>query len=156
MGAGKFGNFNCVLGRRAADDDCQVIRRAGRRAERLHFFKEPGEQRFFVEQRLGFLKQVALVGRAATFGDEQELVFVAIDCGNLYLGRQVGASVDFFVHRQRCQLAVSQVAGEVGVIDASRDGGVIGTTGEYELTFLRFHDGGASVLTHWQHSTGCD
>ena len=39
VGAGKFGNFNCVLGRRAADDDCQVIRRAGRRAERLHFFK---------------------------------------------------------------------------------------------------------------------
>ena len=102
------------------------------------------------------MKQVALVGRAATFGDEQELVFVAVDGGNLYLGRQVRAGVDFFVHRQRGQLAVSQVAGEIGVVDAPRDGCVIGTTGEYELTFLRFHDGGASVLTHWQHSTGCD
>ena len=91
-------------------DDGQVVRRAGRRAERLHLLEDPRQQRRLVEQRLGLLVQVALVGAAAALGDEQELVRVAVDGRDLDLGGQVGAGVALVVHRDRRHLAVAQVA----------------------------------------------
>ena len=91
-------DFYRVLGRRSADHDGEVVRRARGGAERLHLLEQPGQQRLFVEQRLGFLEKVALVRRAAALGDEQELVFVAVDRRNLDLGRQVGVGVRLFVH----------------------------------------------------------
>ena len=48
-------------------------------AERLHLLEQPRQQRLLVEQRLGLLEQVALVGAATALGDEQELVGVAVD-----------------------------------------------------------------------------
>ena len=66
------------LGRRAADDDGEVVRRARRGAERAHLLVEERAAGSRVEQRLGLLEQVALVGRAAALGHEQELVGVAV------------------------------------------------------------------------------
>ena len=110
---GELGRLDGELRRRAADHDGQVVRRAGGGAERLHLVEHPRQQRRLVEQRLGLLEQVALVGAAAALGDEQELVGVAVDGGDLDLGRQVGAGVDLVVHRERRHLAVAQVAREV-------------------------------------------
>ena len=92
-GAGQLGRLDRHLGRRATDDDGEVVRRARRRAERLHLLEQPRQQRLLVEQRLGLLEQVALVGAAATLGHEQELVRVTVDRRDLDLGRQVVAGV---------------------------------------------------------------
>ena len=78
-GAGQLGGLDRDLGAGAADDHGEVVRRAGGRAERLHLLEQPGQQRLLVEQRLGLLEQVALVGAAAALGHEQELVLVAVD-----------------------------------------------------------------------------
>ena len=76
-GRGVLGRLQRELGRRAADDDGQVVRRAGGRAERAQLLVEEPQHRRAVQQRLGLLEQVALVGRAAALGHEQELVGVA-------------------------------------------------------------------------------
>ena len=133
-----------------------MIRRARSSAERLHLFEEPGQQGLFVEQCLGLLKQVALVGAAPALCNEQELVRVAIDCADLDLGGQVVAGVHFVVHIQRRHLAIAQVAGEVGVKHAAGDGLFVAAAGEYVLALLRLHDCSARVLAHRQHATGCD
>ena len=79
VGRGQLGGLHGELRRRAADDDGEVVRRAGRGAEGLHLVEQPRQQRGLVEQRLGLLEQVRLVGAAAALGDEQELVGVAVD-----------------------------------------------------------------------------
>ena len=108
-GRGQLGRLQGVLGRRAADDDGQVVGRAGRRAERAQLLVEERQQARRVEQRLGLLEQVALVGRAAALGHEQELVLVAVGGVDLDLGRQVGAGVDLLAHVERRHLRVAQV-----------------------------------------------
>ena len=155
-GARQLGRLECRLGRRAADDDGEVVRRAGRRAERLHLLEDPRQQRLLVEQCLRLLEQVALVGRAAALRHEEELVGVAVDGGDLDLGRQVVAGVALLVHVDRCHLAVAEVARQVRLVDAAGDGGLVAATGEHELPLLRLHDGGARVLAHRQDPTGGD
>ena len=75
----QLGGLERVLGRRPADDDTEVIRRAGRGAERADLLVDPLGKARGVEQRLRLLEEQALVGRAAALGDEQELVLVAVD-----------------------------------------------------------------------------
>ncbi|CAB4812544.1 unannotated protein [freshwater metagenome] len=156
LGASDLRGLYRELGRRAADDYGKVIRRACSSAEGLHLFEQPWQQGLLVEQRLGLLKQVALVGAAATLGDEQELVSVAIDCADLDLGGQVVAGVHFVVHIQRRHLAVAQVTGEVGVEHTAGDGLFVAATGEYVLALLGLHDCSARVLAHRQHAAGGD
>ena len=114
----QLGRLDRELGRRPADDDGEVVRRARRGAERLHLLEDPRQQRRLVEQRLGLLVEVRLVGAAAALGDEQELVGVAVDGGDLDLGRQVRAGVLLLVHRDRRHLAVAQVRRLVGLLHA--------------------------------------
>ncbi len=90
---GQLRRLDRVLGRRPADHDGQVVRRAGRRPQGLHLVEQPGQQRRLVQQRLGLLVQVALVGAAAALGDEQELVLVAVRRRDLDLGGEVVAGV---------------------------------------------------------------
>jgi hypothetical protein len=117
----ELGGLEGELGRRAADDHGEVVRRAGRGAERLQLVEDPRQQGRLVQQRLGLLEEVALVGAAAALGHEEELVLVAVGGGDLDLGRQVGAGVLLVVHRERRQLAVAQVAREVRLVDAAGD-----------------------------------
>ena len=128
---GQLGRLERDLGRRAADDDGEVVRRAGRGAERPQLLVEPRQQRLRVEQRLGLLEQVALVGRAAALGHEQELVGVAVDRADLDLGRQVVAGVDLVPHVERRHLRVAQVARWVGVEDAAGDGFLVAAAGRH-------------------------
>ena len=153
---GQLGGLHGELGRRPADDDGEVVRRARRRAERLHLLEDPRQQRRLVEQRLGLLVEVRLVGAAAALGDEQELVLVAVDGGDLDLGRQVGAGVLLLVHRERRHLAVAQVRREVGLLDPGGDRRLVAAAGEHELALLALDDRGAGVLAHRQHAAGGD
>ena len=155
-GAGQLGGLHGHLGRRAADDDGEVVRRAGRGAERLHLLEQPRQQGRLVEQRLGLLEQVALVRAAAALGHEQELVGVAVGRRDLDLRRQVVARVALLVHVDRRHLAVAQVARQVGVEHALGDRPLVAAAGEDELALLALDDRGAGVLAHRQHAAGGD
>ena len=133
-----------------------MVRRACCCAERLHLLEQPRQQRFFVQECLRLLEQVALVRRTATLGEEQELVRVTIDCVDLDLGRQVRVGISFLIHRDRRELAVAKVAREVGVVDAASDCLLVAATREHELTLLGFDDRRPGVLAHRQDATGGD
>jgi hypothetical protein len=75
-----------------------------------------------VQDGLGLLEEIGLVGRAAALGDEQEAVLVAVDGREVDLGRQVRARVLFLVHRQGRVLGVAQEVAGVGVEDAPGQG----------------------------------
>ena len=77
VGARVLRDLQRVLRARPADDDREVVRRAGSGAERAELVVEEPHETRRVEHRLGLLEEVALVGRAAAFRDEQELVGVA-------------------------------------------------------------------------------
>ena len=76
FGGGELDGLHRQLGRGAADDDGEMIRRAGRGAEREHFFLQERQHALAGQDRRRRLEQERLVGRAAAFGDEQELVGV--------------------------------------------------------------------------------
>ena len=156
VGRGVLGDLEVELGRRAADDDCQVVRRAGGGAERAEFLVEEGGEPLGGEQRPGLLEQVALVGRAPALGHEQEPVGVARDGLDFDLGRQVRAGVLFGEHVERCHLRVAQVRREEGVEHAPRDGLLVVSVREDLLALLGGDDGGAGVLARRQHAAGGD
>jgi hypothetical protein len=155
-GRRQLGRLHRDLGRRAADHDGQVVRRAGGRAQRPDLRVQELEHAGLVQDGLGLLVEVALVGRAAALGHEQQLVRVAVDRGDLDLGRQVGAGVDLLPHRQRCHLRVAQVRRLVGLEDAARDGLLVTTAGDDTLTALALDDGRAGVLAHGEHAARGD
>ncbi len=117
----QLGRLDRQLGRRAADDQTEVVRRAGRRAEQSQLLVEEAREAGRIEQRFGLLEQVALVGRAAALGHEHELVRRAGDGLDLDFGRQVGAGVLLLPHGQRGHLGVAEVRRLIRVEDAGRD-----------------------------------
>ena len=104
---GELHRLEVHLGRGAADHDGEVIGRAGRGAEGADLGVEELQQRRLVQHRRRLLVQVALVGRAAALGDEQEFVGVAVGRIDVDLRRQVGAGLHFLEHRDRRDLASS-------------------------------------------------
>ena len=156
VGRRVLGRLQRELGRRAADHDGEVVRRAGGRAERAQLLVEEPQHRAAVQHRLGLLVQVALVGRAAALGHEQELVGVAGRGVELDLGRQVGAGVLLVPHRERRHLREAQRGGLVGLLDAEAEGPLVVAAGEHPLAALAHHDRGAGVLAHRQHAAGRD
>ena len=108
-GAGQLRHFEGVLGRGAADDDGQMIGRTSSGAEHAHLLIDEAAQTLGVEQRLGFLKQITFIGRAAPLGYEHQLVGLAFVGENFDLRRQVGTRVLFLEHVQGCHLTVAQI-----------------------------------------------
>ncbi len=140
------------LRRRAADHDGEVVRRARRGAERAQLLVEEAQHRAAVQHRLGLLVQVALVGRAAALGHEQQLVGVAGRGVELDLGRQVGAGVLLVPHGEGSHLGEAQGRRLVGLVDAEGQGALVVAAGEHPLAALAHHDRGAGVLAHRQHA----
>src|SRR2546429_3684640 len=89
----KFYGFHRQLSARPPDDDREMVGRARGGAEGQDLLLEEGEHAIVREDRGRRLKQERLVGRAATLGDEQELVgILVLACSpgiNLDLRRQV-------------------------------------------------------------------
>ena len=160
LGAGVLGCLEGELGARAADDDGQVVGRAGRRTEPAQLLVEEAHHRVGVEDRLGLLEQVGLVGAAAALGHEQELV------GGLVAGRGVGVQLDLrgqvragvalVPHRHRRHLRVAQVEPGVGVVDTAADRLLVAAGGEHVLAALAHDDRGAGVLAHRQDAARGD
>ena len=152
MSAGKLCSFHRNFSRGATNNNCQVIRRACRCAKCFHFVEEPRQKSLFIQQSFRFLEEVALIGRASTFCHEEELVCIAIDCRNFNFSWKVVACIDFVVHVERRHLAITQVAGEIRVVDSACNCFFVAAACENELALLAFHNCGAGVLAHGQNS----
>lgn len=141
-----------VLRAGAADDDRQVVRRTGGRAQRTDLLLQELHHRRLVQHRLRLLVEEGLVGAAAALGHEQELVGVTVGGVQLDLGREVGAGVLLLPHGQRRHLRVAQIELCVGVVDAARERRLVAAGRQHLLAALAHHDRGAGVLAHGQHA----
>ena len=131
-----------------------MVGRAGGGAERLHLLHQELLQGARIQEGLGLLVEVGLVGRAAALGQEEELVLVARGGVDVDLRRQVGLGVDLVVHVQRRVLGIAQVLLGVGGVDAGREHLGVVTAGPHVLSLLGDHAGGAGVLADRQHVVG--
>ncbi|MPM25121.1 hypothetical protein SDC9_71611 [bioreactor metagenome] len=143
-----------------ADHHGQVVGRAGGGAESPQLLVEEGHHGVLVEDRLGLLVEVRLVGRAAALGHEEELVLGLVTGmgvgGDVDLGGQVAAGVLLVPHRQRGVLRVAQVELGVRVEDTAGDRLLVLHRGQHVLAAVGRHDRGAGVLAHRQHAAGGD
>ena len=156
LGGGQLDGLHDRVGRGAADDEGEVVGRAGRGAERLHLGDQVVEQLLGGEQRLGLLVEHGLVGGAAALGDEEELVGVTLGGVEVDLRRQVGAGVLLLVHVERDGLGVAQVLLGVGLVDALGDVFLVVDAGPDLLALLGDDGGGAGVLAGRQLELGGD
>ena len=153
---GELHRLEVHLRRGAADHDGEVVGRAGRGAQGADLGVEELQQRGLVQHRRRLLVEVALVGRAAALGDEQELVGVAVGRIDVDLRRQVGAGLHFLEHRDRRDLGIAQVGLGVGLEHAPGDRRLVAAAGPHRLALLAHDDGGAGVLAHRQHAARRD
>ncbi len=142
------------LGGSAADYECDMIGRASSRAEALHLLDEEGNELFGIEQGLCLLIEVGFVGRAATFGHEEELVFIVLAGVDVDLGREVAACVHLLVHSEGGVLRVAEVVGGICEVHALRELLGVVAAGEDVLAFLAVDDGRAGVLAEGKLSLG--
>ena len=102
MSGSELDGQKVLLGRGSAHNDCDMIWRAGCRAEALHLLdQERNEGSRVLDAGLGLLIQVSLVGRAAALGHAEEAVLHSF-CGlDVNLGRKIALGVHLVVHIQR-------------------------------------------------------
>ena len=118
MGRGQLDGLHGRLGGGAADDEREVIRRARGGAERLHLLGQELDEGLRVQDGLGLLVEVALVGGASALGDEEELELRSAHSGDVDLRRQIRASILLGVEVERGELRVAQVVLRIGLIHA--------------------------------------
>ena len=141
-----------VLGAGAADDDRQVVRRAGGRAERADLLLQERHHGGLVQDRLGLLVEEGLVGEPPPLAMKRNLYAPPSVGVQLDLGGQVGAGVLLLPHGQRGHLRVAQVELGVRVVDAPGQGLLVAALGEHVLPALAHDDRRAGVLAHRQHA----
>ena len=156
VGRGELNRKHRLFSRGTADHESDVIRGASSRTQALHLFNEVGHERLGIQNRLGFLIEVALVGRAAALDNAQELVFIAFSGFDINLSRQVAAGVLFFVHRQRSVLRVTQAVGGVGFENTLRECFFIAEAGPNALALFTVDNGRTGVLAEGQFTLGCN
>ena len=150
----QLGGLQVHFGRGAADDDRQVVGRAGRRSERQDLFLQEVDHAIVGQQRRSALEQEGLVCGAAALGHEEELVRVVAFGIELDLGRHVVGGVLLLEHRQRRQLGIAQVLLEIGVARSFAEGCLIRTVGPHAAALLAHDDGRSGVLAHGQDAVG--
>ena len=119
VGGGELDGEHGLLGAGAADNDGDMVGRTSGGAEGFHLADEVGHEGVGVEDGLGFLIEVALVGRSAALGDAEEVVFVALGGFDVDLCGEVATGVDLIVHVEGGVLRVAEVFLGVGVVDAA-------------------------------------
>ena len=154
LGGREFNGLHHRVGRGAANNEGEVVGRAGCRAESLHLGDQIVKQFLRGEQRLGLLEEHGLVGGSATFCHKQELVGIAF-CGvKVDLCRQVGAGVFFVIHVECDSLAVTQVLFCVGFEDPFGNVFSVIHTGPDLLSLLGDDGCGAGILAGRQLELG--
>ena len=105
-----------------------------------------------VQQRLALLVKKGFVGRTAAFGQEEELVYVAVGGMDVDLGGHVVAGIDLAVHIQGGQLGIPEVGLRIGFANAFGERRLVATGGPNASALFGDDDGGAGVLAHGQHA----
>ena len=155
-GGGELHRLHRLLGREAADDDGEMVGRAGGGAEREDLLLEKGEEPVMRQDRGRRLEEEAFVGAPAALGDEQELIGVLALGVDLDLRRQVRARVLLLEHGEGRELRITQIALEIGVPHALGDRALVLALGEDEPALLSHDDRGAGILAHRQHAARRD
>ncbi len=96
----QFHSLQIHFSGRAANNDCQMIGRAGRCAEAEDLVLEEVDHAVMRQQRWRALKQKSLVGRTAALSYKQELIGVFAFFIDVDLSRQIVLGVLFFEHRK--------------------------------------------------------
>ncbi len=151
---GFFNSGEVCFGRCAANDYGQMVRRAGSRAESFDFFYKELLEVGLSEESFGLLEEVGLVGRAAAFGDEEEVVFVASNGVEVSLCGEVVARVLFFEHVFCNNLRVAEVSLSVGFVDAFPEVFFVFATRPDVFAFFADDDSSARVLACWELTVG--
>ena len=146
------------LGAGAADDDGEVVRRAGGGANGGNLLGEELAEGLRVEDSLRLLEEEGLVGRPAALRDKGELVGLALVGVEVNLGGEVRAGVLLVEHGEGGHLAVAEVGARVGVVHTTGDGGLValGADGEDLLALDTRDDGRSSVLAAGEDAAGGD
>ena len=145
------------LGRRAADHEREVVRRARGGAERAQLLVEPAHQADSgLSSALVSWNSRLLFAEPPPLAMNSSLYVVAVDRLDLDLGGQVRAGVLLVVHVERRELRVAQVVVGVRAEHAARDRFAVAAAREDELALLALHDRGAGVLARRQHAAGGD
>ena len=99
LDAGQLHGEEVLFGRCSANHKGDVVRRAGRGAQRAHLLHQEGDEGAFVlDGGLGHGIEIGLVGAAAALGHHDKAVLAAL-CGlDVNLGGQVALGVYFIVH----------------------------------------------------------
>jgi hypothetical protein len=111
----QFDGLQVQLGRGPADDEGQVVGRAGRSTQGLHLGAHELGQGLRVQDRRGFLEKKRLIRGSSALGDEEKPVLAPAGGVDLDLGRQVAGGVFLRVHGQVRILGIAQVALGEGV-----------------------------------------
>lgn len=156
FGGGEFYGFEAGFGAGAADDEDEVVGRAGGGAEGAHFFEAEFLEASGVEEGFGFLVKEGFVRGAAAFADEEEFVFVSGGGVEVDLGGEVGAGVNLIVHGAWGGLGVAEVFFGVGFVDAGGEVLGIVAVGPDVLAFFADDGGGAGVLAEGKDAVGGD
>ena len=118
MRRGQLDGLHGRLGGGTADDEREVIRRARGGAERLHLLGQERDERLRIQDSLGLLVEVTLIGGASALRNEEELELRSAHSGDIDLRRQVRAGILLGVEIERGELRVAQVVLRVGLINA--------------------------------------
>mmetsp|Transcript_23879 Transcript_23879/g.62749 ORF Transcript_23879/g.62749 Transcript_23879/m.62749 type:complete len:236 (-) Transcript_23879:359-1066(-) len=154
LAARQLHSLQRLFRRQAANYERQVVGRTSCCAEFHHlFFHELGEGPF-VQNALGFLQELRLVGRAATFRHEQKIIVVPRLRQHVDLRWQVGLCVRLLKHTRCSDLRVTQIAFGVGTIDAMRNVLLIKTVREHITSSRGHHYRSPRVLARWHHLPG--
>ena len=155
LDAGQLDGQQVLLGRRAADDEGNMIGRARCGAQRLHLLHQERQQgALILDGGLGHGVEIGLVGRAAALGHHDKTVFGALGGLDVNLCGQVAAGVHLVVHIQRSILRIAQVVLREGVVYATAQRLLVLKTSPYLLALLTVDDGRTRILAERQDTLG--
>lgn len=140
-------DFKILLSRSSADNDGDMIRRTGSRAECLHLLDKERNESLRVDKSLCLLIEISLVGRTAALRYEQEFILIAITGMNINLRREITSGIDLVIHIQGGVLAIAEIIGSICVIHTVRDIFLIVSAGPDRLAFGSVNYSSAGVLT---------
>mmetsp|Transcript_102013 Transcript_102013/g.197491 ORF Transcript_102013/g.197491 Transcript_102013/m.197491 type:complete len:267 (-) Transcript_102013:333-1133(-) len=130
-----------------ADDDREMIRRTSSRAKSRDLLLHEVDERFLVEETLGLLQELRLIGAAASLGDKQKFVFGTVARRDVDLSWQIVPRVRLLEHAIWRHLRITQIAADVCVIDALGEVQGILTICQHEVPTAPNDCGSARILT---------
>mmetsp|Transcript_13912 Transcript_13912/g.29698 ORF Transcript_13912/g.29698 Transcript_13912/m.29698 type:complete len:690 (-) Transcript_13912:273-2342(-) len=153
---GQLDRLEVLFRAKTSDNDRQVVRRTGRRADRFDVRLQEGFHATRVQKSLRLLIEKRFVGRPAALGDEQKVILVALRPEDVHLRRKIVPRILLVEHGQGSDLAVPQVQLGVGIVRAAGEMLVVVSVGQDPMAPLSHDDGRSRVLASGQYPPRCD